>query len=117
MARSEQGADEPRRTEGPRQPRVPEGLLELAGAEARRLEATVLSRLALRAEPHLRTAAPLSPEELGELSGLSVRDCRAVLEALAERGGLASAAGGYQVTDAGALERAVLAMAAAANAA
>ena len=93
---------------------VTEGLLELAGAEARRLEGAVLSRLALRAEPHLRAAAPLPPEELAELSGLSVRDCRAVLEALAERGGLARAAAGYLVTDAGALERAVLAMAASA---
>jgi CRP-like cAMP-binding protein len=96
---------------------VTEGLLELAGAEARRLEAAVLSRLALRAEPHLRTVAPLSPEELAELSGLSVRDCRAVLEALAERSGLSRAAAGYLVTDVGALERSVLAMAAAANAA
>ena len=96
---------------------VAERLLELAGEGAQRLDAWALARLALRAEPHLRTAGPLSPAELAELAGLSARDAQAVLEALAERGALARADGGYLVTDAAALERTVLAMAAAATAA
>lgn len=91
---------------------VAERLLEQTGQQARRLDAWVLARLAMRAEPHLRTTSPLPPDELAELSGLPVRDARAVLEALAERGVLARAGDGYVVTEAGALEQAVLALAA-----
>jgi CRP-like cAMP-binding protein len=90
-----------------------ERLLELAGQEARRLEGWKLSRQALRAEPHLRNAAPLLAEELAERAGISVGDARAVLEALADRGAVVREPGGYRVTDAAALERSVLALAAA----
>jgi CRP-like cAMP-binding protein len=96
---------------------VAERLLGLAGDAARRLEAWVLARHALRAEPHLLAARGLSPSALAELSGLAAEDARAVLEALAERGGLGRAPGGgeYRVADAAVLERAVLEMSAAAG--
>ena len=89
---------------------VAEGLLELAGDAARRLDAWMLGRLALRAEPHLHAAGPLSAEDLAELTGLAARDARTVLEALAERGGVVREPGGYRAAEAAALEQAVLAL-------
>ena len=89
---------------------VAEGLLELAGDAAQRLDAWMLGRLALRAEPHLHAARPLSAEDLAELTGLAARDARTVLEALAERGGVVREPGGYRAAEAAALEQAVLAL-------
>ncbi|HEY5997738.1 MAG TPA: cyclic nucleotide-binding domain-containing protein [bacterium] len=94
---------------------VAEQLLEIAGDAARRLDAWVLARQALRAEPHLLSARELSPTGLAELSGLAPGDARAVLEALAERGAIARAPQGdaYRVEDAAVLEQALLEMSAA----
>jgi CRP-like cAMP-binding protein len=94
---------------------VAEGLLEAAGTAARRLEAWVLSRQALRAEPHLRGGGECTPEELAGRSGLSPGAARAVLEALAARGALVRDAGGYRVAEPEALGRAILALGAAAD--
>lgn len=94
---------------------VAEGLLELAGDAAQRLDAWMLGRLALRAEPHLHAAVPLSADDLAELTGLAARDARTVLEALAERGGVVRESGGYRAAEAAALEQAVLALSAAAR--
>ncbi|HWR97645.1 MAG TPA: cyclic nucleotide-binding domain-containing protein [Candidatus Methanoperedens sp.] len=94
---------------------VAERLLELAGAAAQRLDGWVLARQALRAEPHLRAAGPLTAASLAEHAGISERDAGSVLKALAERGALVREAGGYRMTEAATLERAVQELAAAAG--